>query len=336
MSKIRSMKTKFNYKELSKNSQKYHANSGYMAYILFFFGSLFSAGLLLINLLFPFLFIIIVPLFVIPIIFACQVALDVLKTERFLTFRDFLKCFTIYFSEHFRSTFRVLRSFAISLVAFGSVLLTSIFAVSLSFYYTDFMGSVAFVNDIINSDLSDIEVIESIINDYRLYIDTVLICTELPALVASSLTFSYLVSRNSFNLIYRLKDFKYSGKYFASISDSMIKNNKKLYLQCYWSLNWPMILLFLLGLSIGGYIGYLYSYSYNAIFTFGFSIAVFVSFAIYGAKYYANKQAIAEYLLPEYKVEEFNFNSQFKDVLKDLINKMQNNAEDTKKDSDES
>ena len=330
------MKTKFNYKELSQISSNYHAGNGYLAYVLLFFASLLAGGILLLNLLLPFLFLILVPFVALPLLFACQVALDVIKTERFLTFRQFLKCFAVYFSEHFRSTYRVLRSILYSLIVYGGVLLTSIFIVSLAFYYTDFMNTSAFVNEMMHADLYDVEVLDSIITDYRLYLETILLCTNLPALSLACLTFSYLISKNSFSLIYRLKEFKYNGKFFANISDLIRKNNKKLYLQCYWSLNWPLVIFFLLSLGGGGYVGYLYSFNYNSIFTFGFAISIFVTFTLFGAKYYSNKQAIAEYLLPEYKVEEFTLNSQLTDVLQDLVNKFQKDHEDTKKDSDES
>lgn len=330
------MKTKFDYKELSQISRKYHAKNGYIGYIVFFFASLFAAGILLLNLLLPFLFVIIVPFVVIPFIFAAQVALDVINIDGYLSFKGFIRCFTVYFSEHFRSTYRVLRSAVVFLAVYIAFLLTSIFVVSLAFYYTNYLNTGGLVYELMHADIYDMEVLDSILVEYDYLVQRILICTNLPSLAAASLTFAYLCSKNSYTLPYRLRDFKYPGRYFANVGDLVIKKNRKLFLQCYWSLNWPLAVLFILGLGLGGYIGYIYSYTAGSIYTFGIVIAIFISFVIFGSKYFANKQAIAEYLLPEYKVEEYNIQSQFADVLKSMINNMKEDSEDTKKDSNES
>ena len=96
--------------QIRVKSKENHAKIGLISYILCFFVGVVSAGLLLLNLLIPGLFIIVGAFLIIPLIFALQVSINIMKSEAVMTFKGFVSLIGVYFSEHFRSTFRVLRS----------------------------------------------------------------------------------------------------------------------------------------------------------------------------------------------------------------------------------
>ena len=327
------MSNGFNFKQISEISRENHRKNGLISYVLFFFASLLSSGLILLNLLFSYLFIIIVPLLVIPIIFACQTAIMLLREQPTLTFKGFVKCYVLYFSELFSSNYRILRSLLFALIFYGGLLLTSFIVVIPTFYFTNYQGFAHLVNTISIESLYNVEYLDYVLNEYKLVLNTISICTVFPSISAFTFMFTYFISKNSYSHIYRINGIGKSGKVIGSIADLVRKNNKKLYLKCYWSLNWPIVALFIISFGLGAFVGYRYSINPFSMYTFALAIAVFISFTIYGPKYLANKQAIAEYLSPYYKMEENNMKMQFQNVLEELIKARE---EETKKDSEES
>ena len=327
------MSNGFNFKQISEISRENHRKNGLISYVIFFFSALLTGGLVLLNLLFSYLFVIIVPLLVIPIIFACQTAIMLLREQPTLTFKGFLKCYAIYFSELFSSTYRILRSVLFALIFYGGVLLTSFIVVFPAFYFTNYQGFATLVNTTSIESLYSVEYLDYILNEYKTLLNTVSICTTFPAISAFTLMFTYFISRNSYSHIYRMSGLAKSGRAIGAISDLVRKNNRKLYLKCYWSLNWPIVALFVVSFAFGSYIGYLYYPDAFSMYTFALAIAIFISFTIYGPKYLANKQAIADYLSPYYKMEENNMKMKFQDVLNELLKAKE---DETKKDSNES
>ena len=322
--------------EIRQNSKKNHAKNGLISYILFFFAALLSAGLVLINLLVPALFLLVGPLLIIPILFSAQVATNIMREENVMTFKDFLTCFGIYFTEHFRSSFRVIRSALVGLIAFVAISLTSSLVCSIAFYNADFMGTKSFVDTIQNSNIYDYDVLQSIYTDYYYLIHTYLVCTLYIANTAFIVVFTYFASKFSFTLPIRIDDLKYTGRMISVVTENVMKNNRKKFLKAYWGINFPMIIIFLAGFALGSYIGTLYSFDYNAMFTFGLAIAILLSFGFYGPKYFANKEAIADYFLPMYRVEQAKLTKNVSKTIEDMLKSFNNKDENTKKDSEES
>ena len=117
------MKT-YTFKELSGLSRENYRKNGYVAYIIFFFSILIVCSVIAINLVLPLFFYILVPLIIVPAFFAGQAAIILLRDAPQLTLGGFFKCFFGYYGEHFRSTFRVLKSFLFSLIFYGAILFT--------------------------------------------------------------------------------------------------------------------------------------------------------------------------------------------------------------------
>ena len=323
-------------KEIRANSKKNHANNGLISYVLFFFAAVLAAGLVLINLLVPALFLLVGPLLIIPILFSAQIATNIMRNENVMTFKDFLTCFGIYFTEHFRSSFRVIRSALFGLAVFGVLSLTSSVVCSATFYNADFLGTKIFVDTLQNSNIYDYEVLQSIYTDYYFLIHTYLICTLYTSNTGFILVFTYFASKYSFMLPVRIDDMKYTGRMISAISENVLKNYRKQFLQVYWGINFPMVILFLGGFALGSYIGTLYSFDYNAMFTFGLAVAILLSFGFYGPKYFANKEAIADYFMPMYRAEQTKLTKNISNKIEDMLKSFNNKDENTKKDSEES
>ena len=337
MKTTNNLSTSTKYTDLVKTSLKNHANNGYLPYLLFFFTSVLCAAFILLNLFFSILYLILIPFVVIPLLFACQASVDLLNHRQNLTFGGYLKCFFIYFVERFRSSFQSLRALLAFVIVVSACLLTSIiifFGVAIN---TDAFQFATFLNELENTRMADLNAIEELLNNYSRTVDMVLVCTVLPSITLGSFIFAYFVSKSGVFLPFRLsEDIKYTGKYISTVSNRIMKKKRSLFLKCYWSLNWPMVILFIGSFCLGGYIGYLYKYNFNSIFTFGLAIALIIPFTLFGPMYYANKQTICDLLVPAYREEETKLqseiNEQFTGILKEL-EKLQN---DTKKDSDES
>ena len=86
------------------------------------------------------------------------------------------------------------------------------------------------------------------------------------------------------------------------------------------SLNWPLYVLFILGLLGGGYLGYLYEFDGPIICSFALAMGIFLSFGLFGGFAFANKEALFKYFIPSFKqVSE--------DINKRALEEMQRQAE---------
>ena len=162
-----------------------------------------------------------------------------------MTFKGFISLIGIYFSEHFRSTFRVIKSGLISLGISIVLLLTSILVCYASFYETNFLGMRSLIEDIQKANLADYDVLMSIYSDHALLIHIYLICTVFVAATLFVILFIYLASKHSFTLTYRIKEPKYTGRMFLMITDNVLKDHRKEFLKAHFGTNYPMIIIFL-------------------------------------------------------------------------------------------
>ena len=317
----------------------YHKN-GYTAYLIFFFSMVVVAGVIAINLWLPYFFYLLVPMLIIPIFFACQASIILLRDAEQLTLGGFFKCFFGYFGEHFRSTFRVIRSFLFSLIFFGGIFFTSLIVTFISFYFTNYCGFHDLVNSINILDVTSVTAIDEILNKYAYAINMYGICTSFPALTAMTFVFIYLCSKSSVSLFLRLNNYKITGRYLGIIHANVMKKNRKLFLKYYWSLNWPLCVLLVLGFGLGAYVGTLYQLSATSLYTFGLIIALFVAFVFYGPTYLANKEAISIAFKEQYDEESNLMASQiaasmeeFMAKIKEYENRGRGDDEDSGEDS---
>ena len=327
------MEMKVKTSDLFRKSMQIHRKNGVIAYLITILTVALACGFMALNLLFSSFFIFTVPLIIIPLFFACQAAVRLMRNTSTLTLKGYLSCFAGYFSEHFNSTYRVIRSMLFSLIFFGGCLLTSITVAIPCFYAFNYFDFKTFVDTIPLYSTS--EAILEHLNTYARTIEMIFIYTAYPSLMLFSFVFLFLADKNSTSLFFRLDKRQYTGRYISTLNDIVIKNNKKAYYKSYISLNWPFYLLFILGVVLGFYLGSIYSMDYSTLFTFSIIGGLLVSFIIYGPMLYANKEAIYDTFKDAYDVEDSILQNHVTNSIQDLIKTM-NEMRDEKKDSNES
>lgn len=303
-----------NNSSLILDSQKYFKENGLFSIIIFIFAGLLVGAVALLNYFIPDLFILLVPLIILPIIFAFSISVIVMRTEPTLTFGMIFTGFRKYFSERFRSTFNVISTLLRALILYLIIAAILALAVNLSFYFTNFMNYQEFVAKLF-SDMSQSD-LESFINEYRELLVIIRMCTALPNLIITSFYVFYRFSIYSTSMFLRFSNFRGTGLYMLALYKRFLKKNRWKFFKDYLYLNWPMYLLLALGFAGGGLIGYFYFKDGDMMYTFGISIALFISFGVFGAKYFANKEALYKKYLPQIVEEDKKIKIDFIERLK--------------------
>jgi len=330
-----------NYNDFLIKAQSARKSNGWIAVVCFFVAALLCSGIILLSSFYSSLIVLLVPLFIFPIMFSFQRAIIYLRSNSTLSFGLFFSGIAHYFSERFRSTYgffgEILKIF---LVFIGSFFLSTMVAYFV-FYYSNLYGFVDMLNEVINLPYLTIETFEYLIDKYKDVYTYFSIVVQVPTTVITTIFAFLMYSMNSISMFIRFSDVKYSGKFIRRTFKKFKKDNFSNLLKNYLSLNWPFYLLFLIGFGVGGFLGFLYQKDPNTIYGFGFAIAFFLSFSVYGLFYFANKEAIYQVYIPEIintsdsvkdsimrLFEGMNFN---KDEIEEIIE-----GEDKENDSKES
>lgn len=321
-----------NFKDLYRNSRQNHSKNGVIAYIIFFFSTLLMCGFIALSLLLPSLMIVVVPFIVFPLLFASQASIRLMRNTETLTLKGFFGCFFGYFSEHFSSTFRVLRSSLFSLIFFGCLLLTSMIVSCSCFYAFNYYGFKQLIDELVKIPYFNIEAMNSLIEDYQQCIEVLFVYLYYPSFAAFTLVLIYLSDRNSVSLFLRLDKPLYFGKYLSTLSDVVKKNNRKEFNKAYWGLNWPFYVLLLGGFALGTYLGYIYYFNVVSLLTFGIITAIGVAYILYGPTLLANKEAIYQLFKDQYDIEDAVLKLQFANSFEEMFKNL--NTEQDKKDDE--
>ena len=333
-------------KEIRKLSRQNFSKNGLFSIIIMIFAGLICGSIMLLNLFFADLFIFIVPLIILPTMFAFQRAIIALREENVLSFSLVFSGYRLYFSERFSSTYSFFKNLLKLLIIYVGTSFISTIVINLSFYFSNFMGFKDIISEIMNSDLS-VDVINSLLEKHALFFEVYQMANTLPALFAVSIMglFCFSISGHSFFL--RVSGLKYAGAAIKEIFHRFLKRNRKEFFNVYLALNWPLYLLFIFGLALGGYVGSVFRYTYGSIFAFATAFAIFLSFGIYGSIYFANKEALYYAFLDKIQIEEKIINSEIKKAIEQLRNSSEISSligdldnvpleEDEKNDPDES
>ena len=271
--------------------------NGLFSIIIFFFTGLLIGAISLINVAVPDLIFLLVPLMMLPIVFAFSCAVIILREESTLTFTLISRSFRKYFNERFRSAFSVLSTALRVLIAYLIVGVVVSIIVNLSFFYTDFMDFKNFVSTLFSSATT--EEASEFVNRYKDLILIERICTFVPTCTIVSIYAFYRLSLSSISMFLRFSMFKGSGLYISTLFKRFLRKNYWSVFKDYFALNYPMYILLLLGFGGGITLGYIYMKNADMMYSFGLALALFLSFSIYGAKYFANKEAIYKKYLPK-------------------------------------
>ena len=323
-------------RDLMAISMENYRKNGFISHVIFLLLSLFAAAFLLLCLFYVDLFLIIVPLIAIPIFFACQVIVILLRDESYLSLGGFFNCFKNYFTPKFASTFRVIRSALFSLAVYLVFAIVYGIIINLSFYNTNFLGYYDIANEMAQLLLSGSADVEYLISNYYSFFNSLLIYTNVPSLFVFAIVFSYHICSNSVGLFDRLNNPNDVGRLNKEVHLSLRKKYSREFNWMFIKLNWPLFLLFLLGFAGGVSIGYFWLETYNGVFTIGIVLAIVASFGLYGPFFLANNETIYKMFEDRYKEEKILLKGKISESLEDLIKKMEEENDDEKKDSNES
>ena len=305
--------------EIREQSRQNLNKNGLISIAIMFFCGLICGAVVLVGLLFVDLIIFIVPLIIFPTMFAFQRAIIALKTERTLTFSLVFSGYGQYFNPRFSSTYSFWKNLLWLLIVYVGVSTIAIFVSNLFFYTTNFMGFIDIFNQIVDSGLN-YEALDAILNEHAEFFVIYYMANNLPQLFAVAIMGLYFYSTTGHSFFLRMSGVKYPGNYIKDLFLRVVRKNRGEFLKYYFALNWPLYVLFIGGLALGGYIGTFFRFDYSSIFTFGLAFAIFMSFGLYGSIYFANKEAIYFALLGKIQKEDEIFKEEVKRTLQRMVN----------------
>ncbi len=322
--------------DLTKISKENYRKNGYFAHIIYFFLTLFACVFILLGVFYLELLFIIIPLVVIPCIFAANIVVMLMREQPYLSFGGFVRCFTLYFSNKFRSSYKVIFSFLWSLLVYVVLDTILLVIINLCFYYLDVNGYQAMYHDIVTQLFSNISSDEfmNVLNKYVSNFSHILVCTLSPSLLGTSFFFISLFNRNSISIYERLDNTSPFGRVSAILHSNVISHNRMKIFKENVCLNYPFYILLLIGMGVGGYLGYLINPSYDLVFLGGLILGLVLSFGLYGPVLIANNEAIYIFNKDKYSKEEDGFKDKLLELQKNLEKFIE--EQNTKKDSDES
>ena len=318
-------------KDLSKEAMK---ENGLLGIIIFFFAGLLIAGVVLFDFFLSGLYILLVPLVVLPIMFSFYFCLLAIRTSPAITLGLFFRGIGLYFQERFRSTFSVLSNFARAALCYILVSIVVGLIVNLSFYGANFLNYQDFFNNLFN--IATQEESEAFLAKYATLINIIQMSTTLPALILMSGYAFYRLSICSISFFLRSSGVDGSGRYLDYLFKKFLRNNRRTFVLDYLRLNWPMYLLMGVGYAVGGLLGYYFFKDAFIMFSFGFSFSLVLSFSVFGAKYFANKEALYLYYLEKINAEDKALKEEINKRTQEMFGSILEDKEENKNDSSES
>ena len=200
------------------------------------------------------LFVLMIPIIVLPILFASHIACYYLEAQQPITMGALFRYYAGFYQPQFRSSFRGIRAFLISLAFyFGGMILSYIifYAIYQSVYGLTFSYAFSNLVKVYMSEDMSYEALINILNENDGLLLTFFTYVSSLPLPLAILWFIYSISSSSISIYYRSN--------IRAVSNSLIRlalNNtflkiKKAYLKDWFSLNWPILALSFVGAIVG-------------------------------------------------------------------------------------
>ncbi len=200
------------------------------------------------------LFVLMIPIIILPIMFASHIACYYLEAQQPITMGALFRYYAGFYQPQFRSSFRGIRAFLISLAFYfgGMVLFYVIFySIFQSVYGATFIESFSNLAKTYLYEEMSYEDLINVLNENDGLLLTFFTYVSSMPLPFAILWFIYSISSSSISIYYRSN--------IRAVSNSLIRlalNNtflkiKKAYLKDWFSLNWPILALSFLGAVVG-------------------------------------------------------------------------------------
>ena len=199
-----------------------------------------------------------VPLFCLPIIFAAHLSHYGLRFGREISFGSTLRQYAAYFRRPFSSSFSFFPSFLKALITFficQTIFATVGYNIVASINPALYESMNQFLDSYMNATEMSIEAFDELLlaNDGALML--FITVAEIPAFVIAFMVFSYFASRSSLGIFIRINTPSNNVQFIRAVQADATRTNRRGMMKDYWSLNWPLFVLMLLG-SIGGAVGF--------------------------------------------------------------------------------
>lgn len=196
-----------------------------------------------------------VPLICLPIIFAAHLSHYGARFGRELTFTGMMKQFALYFRRPFSSSFSFFPSFLKALITF--FIAQTIFAV-IGFYIVSYINPnlMDSMNQFLEVYNNSVDMTLDTLDELLLANDGALLLfvavSEIPAFTVAFMVFAYFASRSSVGVFIRLNTPSNNTQFIRVVQADATRRNRRAMMKDYWSLNWPLFVLMLLGAAGGG------------------------------------------------------------------------------------
>ncbi len=271
---------------------------------------LFLAALYLLDIVLPGTSFFITLLVVLPFFFACIMTYRSFKYKADLQGKNLFAYFLLYFKPPFFGCFRVVWSFLKMLIVELIVSLVAGSIICAIFYKAEPLFSAA-INEMLELIQSG-SLTQEALDSYLLTYEEILVkfgffMNAIP-LAASCVYFIYCVTMEAPSIYLRSSIAQSNPVLIKDTYRQTIKQNRGKFYKLFFGLNWPLLLLCLIGYGLGSLVSYaFFGFSINEAFSCSVCGAL-VMMTFYLPFYFSNNEIIYELFIND-----------FKDVYKEIV-----------------
>ncbi len=306
-------------------------------------------ALLALDLVVPFMGVLIYPLMVLPIIFSASIQHTLFKTNGQLSFSSSIKSFGLYFTFPFRGSFRFFSSLLKSILVFliSEFLLSFIISTVLQYTSASFVESINNLYALLNSEGASLNDVNAALYANGGVLFNYACSVLFPPYFLAILFLIYNNSRNSIMIYYQLTHPRINPRAVRYIYFDTVRGWRMQMLGDYLMLNWPLYVLLAIGFGGGATLGYFWQKDLLGMIATGVGVGSLLG-TFYLPFYFCNQEALFDAYADRLegstkRVTEFMLASlqqnidisidEKKKIEESLLNKEDEN--DNKKDSDE-
>lgn len=315
---------------------------------------LFSGAVIALNIVLPGLSFITVPFLVFPCIFACTLLHEAISEGIDLTLTNFLKYVGVFFRNPFNHSFNITRSFFKSFLIFlGTMFVSSfvVYAIYEHMYGEEFVNLYNLFTETLYDD-TNIDIVQTLMFEDDNLLMQYFISTLEPGLFISSFAFIFFTSKDSIKIYLGVVLPQSNPSFIHQTIKRGVHTHSKEYYKYYFGLNWPLLLLMLIGfvggrvltgfvfnnplmgVSVGVVFGFILS-SFFFPFYFANNTVIYKQFENYFRN--ASKEIIEEFIERMERVTEINQEERehFEKMMEDIGDPLSDNKEDNNKEDDQ-
>lgn len=240
--------------ELRRASYKKHASHRINSWSIGILCGLFCGGVVLLDLFVPMLTLFTVPLLILPCIFACALMSGILNEGGQLTVGNFFKSFLAFFRPPFNSSFNWIKNFLKTLlltIIVGILSLIAVYTVFSIIYKDAFFTAINNVYEVYMAEETTIEELyDSLLANDALVWKLLIFAVE-PTFFFGVFTYLFFLGRESSSIYLRVRLSSRHPYFLRDVTAETISRTGKEYNKCYIGLNFPLYILFVIGIVVG-------------------------------------------------------------------------------------